>query len=92
MISFEDQRLTCFSGLFIFQVLFSRTKLKQYLKRYFSHLKVSLLFDRHLMEADNTYMGHDNTLIYVIEHDIIATLDILHEHEKTGKWSDFLNG
>lgn len=26
-------------------------------------------------------------LIHVVEHDIVATSDILHEHE-TGKWSD----
>lgn len=43
------------------------------------------------MEVNNTYMGHDNVLIHVIEHDIVATLDILREHEKTGKWSDVLN-
>jgi hypothetical protein len=30
-------------------------------------------------------------LIHVIEHDIVATLDILYEHKKTGKWSDVLN-
>jgi len=43
------------------------------------------------MEANNTYMGHDNVLIHVIEHDMVATLDILYEHKKTGKWSDVLN-
>lgn len=43
------------------------------------------------MEANNTYMGHDNVLIHVIEHDIVATLDILHAHAKTGKWSDVLD-
>ncbi len=43
------------------------------------------------METNNTYTGHDNGLIHVIEHDIVATLDILREHEKTGKWSDVLN-
>lgn len=47
--------------------------------------------NRYHMEANNTYMGHDNVLIHVIEHDIVATLDILCEHEKTGKWSDVLN-
>jgi hypothetical protein len=35
-------------------------------------------------------MGHDNVPIHVIEHDIVATLGILREHEKSGKWSDFL--
>ena len=43
------------------------------------------------MEANNTYMGNSNVLIHVIEHDIVATLDTLREHEKTGKWSDVLN-
>jgi hypothetical protein len=43
------------------------------------------------MEANNTYTGYNNVLIHVIEHDIVATLDILREHEKTGKWSDVLN-
>ena len=42
------------------------------------------------MENKNTYMGHDNVLIHVIEHDIVATIDIIHEHAKTGKWSDVL--
>jgi hypothetical protein len=36
-------------------------------------------------------MGHDNMLIHVMEHNIVATLDILQEHEKIGKWSDVLN-
>jgi len=42
------------------------------------------------MEANNTYMGHVNILIHVIEHDIAATLDIIFEHKKTGKWSDVI--
>jgi hypothetical protein len=47
--------------------------------------------NRYHMETNNTYMGHDNVLIHVIEHDIVATLDTLYEHKKTGKWSDVLN-
>ncbi|MAF33163.1 MAG: hypothetical protein CL941_04290 [Desulfobacter sp.] len=31
------------------------------------------------------------SLIHVIEHGIVATLDIIFEHTKTGKWSDVLN-
>ena len=31
------------------------------------------------------------SLIHVIKHDIVATLDIIFEHMKTGKWSDVLN-
>jgi hypothetical protein len=48
-IRFEDQRLTSFSGLLIFQALFIQMNLKQRLKRCFSHLKVSPIFGRHLV-------------------------------------------
>jgi len=48
-IRFEDQRLTSFSGLLIFQSLFIRMKLKQRLKKCFSHLKTSPIFGRHLV-------------------------------------------
>jgi hypothetical protein len=46
---------------------------------------------RYHMEANNTCMRHDKVLIHVIEHDIVATLNILREHEKSGKWSDVLH-
>ena len=46
VIHFEDQQLTSFSGLLIFQ-LFKRINLKQRLKKYFAHLKVSPIFGRH---------------------------------------------
>jgi hypothetical protein len=46
MIRFEDQQLTSFSGLLIFQLLFKRLELKQRLKKCFSHLKTSPIFDR----------------------------------------------
>jgi len=49
MIQFEDQRLTSFSGLLIFQVLFIRLRLKERLKRCFDHLKVSPIFGHHLV-------------------------------------------
>ncbi len=49
VIRFEDQKLTSFSGLLIFQVLFGRIKLKQRLKKCFTHLKVSPIFGRHLV-------------------------------------------
>jgi len=49
MIRFEDQQLTSFSGLLIFQLLFKRLNLKQRLKKCFSHLKVSPIFGRHLV-------------------------------------------
>jgi hypothetical protein len=48
-IRFEDQRLTSFSGLLIFQVLFMRMDLKQRLKKCFSHLKVAPIFGHHLV-------------------------------------------
>jgi hypothetical protein len=49
VIRFEDQQLTSFSGLLIFQQLFKRMNLKQRLKRCFAHLKVSPIFGRHLV-------------------------------------------
>jgi hypothetical protein len=48
-IRFEDQKLTSFSGLLIFQGLFKRLNLKQRLKKCFSHAKVSPIFGRHLV-------------------------------------------
>jgi hypothetical protein len=62
-------------------------KLRTGIERYYGLTKEN----RYHMEANNTYMGHDNVLIHVIEHDIVATLDILYEHNRTGKWSDILN-
>ena len=49
VIRFEDQKLTSFSGLLIFQVLFGRLRLKERLKKCFEHLKVSPIFGRHLV-------------------------------------------
>jgi len=48
-IRFEDQQLTSFSGILIFQLLFSRIGLKNKLKKCFSHLKVSPIFGHHLI-------------------------------------------
>ena len=62
-------------------------KLRTGIERYYGLTKEN----RYHMETNNTYMGHDNVLIHVIEHDIVATLDILYEHKKTGKWSDVLS-
>lgn len=47
--------------------------------------------NRYRMEVSNTYMGHDNVLIHVIEHDIVLTLDIIFQHKNIGKWSDVLS-
>ena len=49
VIRFEDQQLTSFSGLLIFQQLFKRINLKQRLKQCFAHLKISPIFGRHLV-------------------------------------------
>jgi len=49
VIRFEDQKLTSFSGLLIFQVLFSQLRLKDRLKKCFEHLKISPIFGRHLV-------------------------------------------
>ncbi len=62
-------------------------KLRPGIERYYGLTKEN----RYHMETNNTYMGHDNVLIHVIEHDMVATLDIIYEHKKTGKWSDVLN-
>ena len=48
-IRFEDQKLTSFSGLMIFQLLFKRINLKKRLKQCFAHLKISPIFGRHLI-------------------------------------------
>ena len=40
-INFEDRKLTSFSGLLIFQVLFSNIKLKQRLKDYQAHFLIA---------------------------------------------------
>jgi len=47
--------------------------------------------NRYRMESSNTYMGHDNVLIHVIEHDIVLTQDIIFQHAKTGKLSDVIS-
>ena len=46
-IHFEDQKLTSFSGLLIFQSLFRCINLKKRLKQCFSHIKVSSIFGHH---------------------------------------------
>ena len=48
-INFEDQQLTSFSGLLIFQLLFSNINLKQRLKNCFRHLSVTPIFGHHIV-------------------------------------------
>ena len=55
-IRFEDQRLTSFAGLILFQSLFTRIGLKQKLSNCFQHLKVSPIF------------GHGFTVMLLIVH------------------------
>lgn len=49
VIRFEDQQMTSFSGLLIFQLLFKRINLKHRLKNCFAHMKVSPIFGPHLV-------------------------------------------
>jgi hypothetical protein len=55
-IRFEDQRLTSFAGLVLFQSLFNRLGLKEQLTGCFRHLKVSPIF------------GHGMTVLLLIVH------------------------
>jgi hypothetical protein len=48
-IRFEDQKLTSFSGLLVFQLLFKRLELKERLKKCFANMKTSSIFGRHLV-------------------------------------------
>jgi len=48
-INFQDQQLTSFSGLLIFQLLFSKINLKQRLKTCFRHLHVTPIFGHHII-------------------------------------------
>ena len=47
--------------------------------------------NRYRMENTNTYMGMDNVLMHVIEHDISLTLDIIFMFKRYGKISPLLN-
>jgi len=48
-LRFEDQQLTSFSGIIIFQLLFKRLDLKARMKKCFSHLELSPIFGHHLV-------------------------------------------
>ena len=48
-IKFEDQRLTSFAGLVLYQPLFEQLKIKERFKRCFAHLKVSEIFAHHII-------------------------------------------
>jgi hypothetical protein len=48
-IKFEDQQLTSFAGLVIYQPLFQNLNLKAQLKKCFNHLKVSEIFGHYII-------------------------------------------
>jgi hypothetical protein len=48
-IKFEDQRLTSYSGLIIFQTFFTKIGIKDGLKNCFRHLKVREIFEHHMI-------------------------------------------
>ena len=60
-IRFEDQRLTSFAGLIVFQSLFNRLRLKGQLTGCFRHLKVSPIF------------GHGLTVLLLIVHLLLGS-------------------
>jgi hypothetical protein len=47
-IAFEDQRLTSFAGLVVYQAQFLRLGIKEKLRSCFSHLRVSEIFGHHI--------------------------------------------
>jgi hypothetical protein len=47
--------------------------------------------NRYRMETTNTYMGQDNVLMHVLEHDITLTLDSIFMFTRYGKISPLLN-
>jgi hypothetical protein len=48
-IKFEDQRLTSYSGLIIFQPLFSSLGIKEAFRKCFYHLRISEIFGHHII-------------------------------------------
>ena len=48
-IKFEDQRLTSYSGLIIFQPLFRGLQIKEAFQRCFAHLRISEIFGHHII-------------------------------------------
>ena len=67
-LRFEDQKLTSYSGLVIFQKLFDLIHIKSRLRQCFKHLKVSPIF------------GHANIVLLLIVHMILGYRDLRHIH------------
>jgi hypothetical protein len=58
-LHFEDQQLTSFSGLVVFQKLFEALRFKNKLRQCFRHLKVTPIF------------GHTSIVLLLVAHVII---------------------
>ncbi len=65
-LRFEDQKLTSFSGLLVFQKLFEHLCIKSKLRQCFKHLKVSPIF------------GHANIVLLLIVHLLLGYRDLRH--------------
>lgn len=65
-LRFEDQQLTSFSGLVIFQRLFEHLRLKERLRGCFGHLGVSPIF------------GHANIALLLIVHMLLGFRELRH--------------
>ncbi len=65
-LRFEDQRLTSFSGLVVFQRLFEHLALKDRLRKCFKHLDVSPIF------------GHANIVLLLVVHLLLGYRELRH--------------
>jgi len=65
-LRFEDQKLTSYSGLVIFQKLFEHLHIKSRLRQCFKHLKVSPIF------------GHANIVLLLVVHRLLGYRDLRH--------------
>ena len=66
LLRFEDQKLTSFSGLVIFQRLFEHLRLKNRLRSCFRHLKVSPIF------------GHASIVLLLVVHMLLGYRELRH--------------
>ena len=66
LLRFEDQKLTSFSGLVIFQRLFEHLRLKKRLRSCFRHLKVSPIF------------GHASIVLLLVVHMLLGYRELRH--------------
>jgi len=66
ILRFEDQKLTSFSGLVIFQKLFEHLELKKRLRQCFKHKNVSPIF------------GHANIVLLLVVHMLLGYRDLRH--------------